>query len=78
MKLTSTNQLLELDKLYGYCHKTGQYEEAKEIIEVVFISKFKRRGIKGVDNDGRKLYTQVNYELFDKLYNKFDILKKIK
>jgi len=78
VKLTSTNQLLELDELYGYCHKTGQYEKVKEVIDIVLISEFKRRGIKGVDNEGRKLYTQVSYELYNELCNKFDILKKIK
>jgi hypothetical protein len=73
MKLLNTDQLLEQNTLYGYCHKTQEYEMLTELTGIV---EFKgRKGIKGFDSEGNKLYTQVNNQLYEQLVDKFEILK---
>jgi hypothetical protein len=76
MKLLNTDQLLEQDELYGYCHKTQEYEILTELTDII---EFKgRKGIKGFDSEGNKLYTQVNNQLYEQLVDKFEILKNNK
>jgi hypothetical protein len=73
MKLSNTDQLIEQDRLYGYCHKTKEYEECAQIIDII---DFKgRKGIKGLDPEGNKLYTQISTSLYEQLIEKFEILK---
>jgi hypothetical protein len=73
MKLSNTNQLMEQNALYGYCHKTQEYEECIQVTDIV---EFKgRKGIKGFDPEGNKLYTQVSNTLYEQLVEKFKILK---
>lgn len=74
MKLLNTDQLLEQASLYGYCHKTEEYEICETITEII---EFKgRKGIKGLDPLGNKLYTQVNNSLYEQLVEKFELLKE--
>ena len=73
MKLLNTDQLLEQNTLYGYCHKTQEYEECVQVTDIV---EFKgRKGIKGFDPEGNKLYTQVSNPLYEQLVEKFEILR---
>ena len=73
MILQNTEQLLEQDVLYGYCHKTQEYEPTQEVNGIV---EFKgRKGIKGVGSNGEKVYTQVNNRLFEQLVERFQLLK---
>jgi hypothetical protein len=73
MNFVNTDQLLEQNTLYGYCHKTQEYEECVQITGIV---DFKgRKGIKGFDAQGNKLYTQVGNRLYEHLVEKFEILK---
>jgi hypothetical protein len=73
MKLSNTEQLLNLDALYGYCHKTQQYEICNEVTGVVSLKG--RKGIKGIDPEDNKLYTQISNSLYEQLVEKFEILK---
>jgi hypothetical protein len=78
IKINTIHDLLKYDVLYGYCHKTEQYEVLKTISEIKKVDGYKRVYIKGFDERGYKLYTQVNLELYEKLCNKFTILQEYK
>lgn len=76
MKVKNLKESLELDDLYLYCHKTQQYEIVDSITDVIDVTKTKnpRKGIKGLDKAGNKLYNQLNQDLFEELLKKFPIL----
>ncbi len=63
------SELPNLECLYGYSHKRIGYTPFVEITEVVPIGKTKRIGVKGIDDEGTKLYIQ----LFE---NQIEIIKE--
>jgi hypothetical protein len=80
MNVSKVQDLLNLDDLYLYCHKTQQYEIVTTVVEVIEVGTGTRmrKGIRGLDSEDRKLYNQFNPELYSKLEEKFEILKNIK
>lgn len=76
MKVQNPRESLELENLYLYCHKTQQYEIVDSITDVIDVTKSKnpRKGVKGLDKAGNKLYSQLNSDLFEELMQKFPIL----
>ena len=80
MNVSKVQDLLNLDDLYLYCHKTQQYEIVTTVVEIIEVGTGTRmrKGIRGLDSEDRKLYNQFNQELYSKLEEKFIILKNIK
>ena len=80
MNVSKVQDLLNLDDLYLYCHKTQQYEIVTTVVEIIEVGTGTRmrKGIRGLDSEDRKLYNQFNQELYSKLEEKFEILKNIK
>jgi hypothetical protein len=80
MNVSKVQDLLNLDDLYLYCHKTQQYEIVTTVVEIIEVGTGirMRKGIRGLDSEDRKLYNQFNQELYSKLEEKFIILKNIK
>jgi hypothetical protein len=80
MNINKVQDLLNFDDLYLYCHKTHQYEIATTVVEVIEVGTGTRmrKGIRGLDSEDRKLYNQFSQELYNKLEEKFVILKNIK
>jgi hypothetical protein len=76
MKINKIDDLLKLDSLFLYCHKTQQYEEVNKINEISTIRNNLITYIKGSDIYNNPLYNQFQTTLYEQLKNKFKIIKQ--
>lgn len=67
MQLESTQQLLELDQMYGYSRKLMEWVPLKEITSIKEVNFYKRTEIRGVGFNGESLYFQLTDDLLEKL-----------
>lgn len=63
MRIEKAEELLGLDQMYGYCHKTFDYQPVKEVVEVIKIKTY--YAVKALDFENRKLYTILSKEIVD-------------
>lgn len=76
MKITNIEEILNLDSLYLYCHKTQQYEKVVSINTIKTIRNDVITYIKGTDINGYPLYSQFKTPLFNQLKEKFQIIQQ--